>query len=135
MGVDEKAGLFGMEYVQLGGFLLNHVFRYVMMASNLQLSFVNTKLNVFGYSALERDDRIKRAQLVEMIFLPVVFVSYAISLALFYPVFLLPAIIRACYRRLFVGKVSDFLHTDMMCVHQLTQSDFLQPLGRNARRC
>ena len=67
-----------MDYVQLGGFLLNYVFRYVMMMSTMQLKLLNclfchdsTQKGLVHY----RGSRILWAQRKEMVFLPIVFAS------------------------------------------------------------
>jgi len=124
MGVDTTTGLFGMPNITLGNILFNYVFRYVMMASTKQLNLLS-KLpplpSFFGGGNIPdaedavgaRDKRIARTQFIEMLFLPFVFVFYLISLVLFYPCFLVPAMLRALYRRAVVGRPSEFFKTDM----------------------
>jgi len=122
MAVDKKYPFFGMPYVTLGSVLLNYVFRYVMMLSTMQLNLLS-KIPGYGTKAElastvedavgERNKRIKKSQLVEKVFVAPTFLFWGVSLALFYPVFLIAATIRALYRRFAVGTPATFFKTDM----------------------
>ena len=77
MVVNTMSGICGIPYFTLGGFLINYVFRYVMVLSTLQLRLVNcitcyggrAKVAVSDDEKAMRNKRIARAQRIELVFL------------------------------------------------------------------